>query len=79
MLSQMSMSLANLQHGMSLQTDTPGWRKGLVLNIQSIPRITQDNSIPLYQVVPSASKIEANNLNKFELNLDHLGGKLIGK
>ena len=24
--------------------------------------------------MPSASKTEANNLNKFELNLDHLGG-----
>ena len=34
----------------------------------------QDNSILLYQVVPSASKIEAEILREFELNLDHPGG-----
>ena len=36
----------------------------------------QDNSILLYQVVPSASKIEAENLRDLELNLDHLGGEM---
>ena len=46
---------------------------------QKYQYVNQDNSIPLYQVVPSASKVEANNLNKFELNLDHPGGKWIGK
>ena len=35
---------------------------------------TQDNSILLYQVVPSASKLEAGILTEFELNLDHPGG-----
>ena len=35
---------------------------------------TQDNLILLYQVVPSASKIEAEILSNFELNLDHPGG-----
>ena len=34
----------------------------------------QDNLILLYQVVPSASKIEAEILREFELNLDHPGG-----
>ena len=34
----------------------------------------QDNSILLYQVVPSASKLEAGILTEFELNLDHPGG-----
>ena len=38
-------------------------------------RTSQDNSILLYQVVPSASKIEAEILREFELNLDHPGGK----
>ena len=35
---------------------------------------SQDNLILLYQVVPSASKIEAEILSEFELNLDHPGG-----
>ena len=41
----------------------------------SIFEAFQDNSILLYQVVPSASKIEAEILREFELNLDHPGGK----
>ena len=67
------------RHGVDVAVDSGGERRrqgsAVARRAGLRGKLNQDNSILLYQVVPSASKIEAEILREFELNLDHPGGK----
>ena len=62
----MNMALKRVSEKVRGEGAAVSWRK-------STQRF-QDKSILLYQVVPSASKIEAEIFREFELYLDHPGG-----